>query len=160
MVLANSNHEGKGDTMTMTTTTERTEHVEDVRTACAECRTVAKLKPVPVDEQEHKRLTQAKRIPTLHNMAKWLASGLPLEGEDFGQQVQTVERELLLLTKRSKSSLLALQTAYVFSRKVPRQERQDVFQELFLTLYQQKNERQRFSLCYRSCGLVQLVAVV
>jgi len=136
--LANSNHEGKGDTMTMTTTTERTEHVEDVRTACAECRTVAKLKPVPVDEQEHKRLTQAKRIPTLHNMAKWLASGLPLEGEDFGQQVQTVERELLLLTKRSKSSLLALQTAYVFSKKVPRQERRDMFQELFLTLYEHK----------------------
>jgi DNA-directed RNA polymerase specialized sigma24 family protein len=136
--LANSNHEGKGDTMTMTTTTERTEHVEDVRTAYAECRTVAKLKPVPVDEQEHKRLTQAKRIPTLHNMAKWLCSALPLEGEDFGAQVNAAERELSQMTKRNKANLVALQTAYVFSKKVPRQERRDMFQELFLTLYQHK----------------------
>ncbi|MCX6635398.1 MAG: hypothetical protein NT090_10010 [Acidobacteria bacterium] len=138
VVLANSNHEGKGDTMTMTTTTKRTEHVEDVRMAYSECHTVAKLKPVPVDEQEHKCLTQARRIPTLHNIAKWLASGLPLEGEDFGQQVQTVERELFRLTKRNKANLVALQTAFVFSKKVPRQEGKDLFQELFLMLYQHK----------------------
>jgi DNA-directed RNA polymerase specialized sigma24 family protein len=114
------------------------EHVEDIGNAYTGCHTVAKPKHVPVNVKEHGKTIQAKHIPTLHSMAKWLASGLPLEGEDFEQQVQTVERELLRMTKRNKANLVALQTAYVFSKKVPRQERQDLFQELFLTLFEHK----------------------
>ena len=68
MVLARSLR--KGDTMTMTTTTKRTEHVEDVRTAYAECHTVAKLKPVPVNVKQHAQTVRAKHIPTLRDVAK------------------------------------------------------------------------------------------
>jgi hypothetical protein len=126
----------------VTTTTKakraRVEHVDDVRMAYGECHTVKRQKPVPVNVKEHGKTVQAKHIPALHDMAKWLCSALPLEGKDFGQQVQTVERELLRMTKRNKANLVALQTAYVFSKKVPRQERQDMFQELFLTLYEHR----------------------
>ena len=116
----------------------RTEHVRNIQDSYLECHEVKRQKPVPVNEKEHQKLIQSRHIPTLHDVAKWLASGLPLEGEDFGRQVQTVERELLRLTKRNKTNLVALQTAYVFSKKVPRQERRDMFQELFLTLYEHK----------------------
>jgi hypothetical protein len=116
----------------------RTEDVKDIQESYEECHTVKRQKPVKVNETEHKKLVQAKHIPTLHAMAKWFCSALPLEGEDFGQQVQTVEHELLRMTRRHKGNLIALQTAYVFSKKVPRQERRDMFQELFLTLYEHK----------------------
>jgi len=116
----------------------RTEHVRDIQDSYLECHEVKRQKPVPVNVKQHAQTVQAKRIPTLRDIAKWLASGLPLEGEDFGQQVQTVERELFCMTKRNKANLVALQTAYVFSKKVPKQERRDMFQELFLTLYEHK----------------------
>ena len=126
----------------VTTTTKakraRVEHVKDIQKSYEECHTLKSQKPVPVNVKEHGRAIQSKHIPTLRDIAKWLASGLPLEGEDFGQQVQTVERELLGMTKRNKANLVALQTAYVFSKKVPKQERRDMFQELFLTLYEHK----------------------
>jgi DNA-directed RNA polymerase specialized sigma24 family protein len=115
----------------------RAEHVEDIGTY-AECHTVKRQKAVKVNETEHKKHIQAKHIPTLRDVAKWLCSALPLEGEDFGQKVNAAERELSRMTKRNKANLVALQTAYVFSKKVPRQERQDLFQELFLTLFEHK----------------------
>jgi hypothetical protein len=117
----------------------RVEHVEDIGTY-EECHTVKRQKPVPVNEKEHKRLIQKRAIPTLRDIAKWLASALPLEGEDFGAQVSATERELLRMTKRKRDrgNLVALQTAFVFSKKVPRQERPDMFQELFLTLFEHK----------------------
>jgi hypothetical protein len=116
----------------------RIEDVKDIQKSYEECHTVKRQKPVKVNEKEHKKLVQAKHIPTLHAMAEWSCSALPLEGEDFGQQVQTVEHELLRMTRRHKGNLIALQTAYVFSMKVTRQERRDMFQELFLSLYEHK----------------------
>jgi len=98
--------------------------------------TVKHVKPVRPNFKAIERDTQKRTIPPLRDIAKMLASALPVEGDEFGQTVSTIEAQLKRMTKRNKASLLALQTAFIFSHKVPRQEREDLFQELFLTLWE------------------------
>jgi hypothetical protein len=68
---------------------------------------------------------------TFRTIAKMLCSALPVEGEDFGEHVNTTVETIQHLSTEAKN---ALKSAYVFSRKAPRQEREDLFQELSLAL--------------------------
>jgi hypothetical protein len=115
----------------------RLERVPDLQRAYKGVQTIGQQKPIAIDEQEHKRLTQKRTTPTLRSIAKFMASALPLEGEDFGAQVDATERELTAMTRRAKDAgnLIALRTAYTFAHKVPKQERPDLFQSLFCMLY-------------------------
>jgi hypothetical protein len=117
----------------------RLERVPDLQRAYKATQTIGQQKPIAVDEQEHKRLTQKRTTPTLRAIAKFMASSLPLEGEDFGAQVAETERELTAMTRRAKDvgNLIALRTAYTFAHKIPKQERPDFFQSLFCCLYSQ-----------------------
>lgn len=99
---------------------------------------VKHVKPVKPNLKAIARDTQKRAIPPLRDIAKMLASTLPVEGDEFGQMVSAIEAQLKPMTKRDKPSLLALQTAFIFSHKVPRQEREDLFQELFLTLWEKR----------------------
>jgi hypothetical protein len=83
-----------------------------------------------------------------------LASALPVEGDEFGQMVSAIEAQLKRMTKRDKPSLLALQTAFIFSHKVPRQERQDLFQELFLTLWEKRIQDNGIAYAVAHCDWV------
>jgi len=75
---------------------------------------------------------QAKRPQvTLRNVAKMIVAGLPLEDEGFGAQVNLT---LDVLKRLKRGHKIALEVAYIFSRKCPQQERGDVFQELSLKL--------------------------
>lgn len=65
------------------------------------------------------------------DIAKMLASALPVEGEEFRQ---AVEVRLAAIRAMPAASRLALVNAYWFSRRVPREEREDFFQDLALTL--------------------------
>jgi hypothetical protein len=62
-------------------------------------------------------------------LAKALAKGLPVEGAAFGEHVDRIEHEVKALPKVRKTTLTL---AYMFSAKVPRQERDDVSQEIIL----------------------------
>lgn len=94
------------------------------------------VKPVKANFKAIERATQKRTIPPLRDIAKMLASTLPVEGDEFGQMVSTIEAQLKRMTKRDKGSLIALQTAFIFAHKVPRQNREDFFQDIFLALYE------------------------
>lgn len=116
--------------------------------------TVKHVKPVKANLKAIERDTQKRAIPPLRDIAKMLASALPVEGDEFGQTVSTIEAQLKRMTKRNKASLLALQTAFIFSHKVPRQEREDLFQELFLTLWEKRIQDNGLAYAVAHCDWV------
>jgi len=75
-------------------------------------------------------------------VAKFLAKGIPVEGEDF----RTVVEETLLAIKKLTPELkTAMKAAYVFASKVPREEREDFFQELILALLQRSTKDEKLA---------------
>jgi hypothetical protein len=99
---------------------------------------VKHVKRLLPDFKAIERDTQKRAIPPLRDIAKMLASHLPVEGDEFGQKVSAIEAELKRKTRKDKAYLLALQTAFIFCHKVPRQEREAVFQELFVNLWEKR----------------------
>lgn len=111
-------------------------HVKSISADYRKPRTVGRIRPKPVDEAAYKAAVQASSVPDPRTIAKWLVSIVPLEGEEWGALVDETERKLVAMTKRSKAALIAMRTAYTFSRRVPMQERHDMFDSLYLTLMQ------------------------
>jgi hypothetical protein len=85
---------------------------------------------------------------TYRNVAKMLASALPLAGEEFGEAVNNYLEAIKRLPKGAK---VALRSAYIFSRKVPAQEREDLFQELALAILEAKVEDERLAYAIARC---------
>lgn len=79
---------------------------------------------------------------TYRDIAKMIASALPVDGEDFGDKVTEYLEAIKAMAKTSRQ---ALKCAYVFSRKVPREERDDMFQELALAILQVKPNDERLA---------------
>ena len=79
---------------------------------------------------------------TYRDIAKMMAAALPIDGEEFGEKVNIYLDAIKAMPTQSKQ---ALKCAYVFSRKVPRQDREDMFQELALALLQAKAEDERLN---------------
>ncbi len=79
---------------------------------------------------------------TYRDIAKMLASALPLEAEDFRL---AVESYLKVIKSMSVESKLALRSAYIFSRKVPREDREDMFQELTLAVLKAKTNEEKLA---------------
>jgi len=77
-----------------------------------------------------------------------LASALPIEGDEFRTMVEENLLQIKLLFASHKS---ALKCAYIFSRKVPSQEREDLFQELTLTLLEKKTKDERLAYAIARC---------
>jgi len=82
-------------------------------------------------------------------LAKALAKGLPVEGAAFGEHVDRIEHEVKALPKVRKTTLTL---AYMFSAKVPRQERDDVSQEIILACLEsgQTEERNLYVVARRT----------
>ena len=82
-------------------------------------------------------------------LAKALAKGLPVEGAAFGEHVDRIEHEVKALPKVQKTTLTL---AYMFSAKVPRQERDDVSQEIILACLEsgQTEERNLYVVARRT----------
>jgi len=76
------------------------------------------------------------------------ASALPLAGEEFGEAVNNYLEEIKRLPKGAK---VALRSAYIFSRKAPAQEREDLFQELALAILEAKVEDERLAYAIARC---------
>lgn len=77
---------------------------------------------------------------THRNIAKMLCSALPIEGAEFGNKV---EDYIEVIKRMPKESKVALRSAYIFSRQVPREEREDVFQELALAVLKAKTKDEK-----------------
>ena len=76
-------------------------------------------------------------------IAKQFCAHSGAENQEYGVLVEETLNAILNLPQADK---YALKCAYIFSRKVPKFEREDLFQELFLNLY--KSRAQDEKLCY------------
>ena len=89
-------------------------------------------------------MVQVKDV-TYRHIAKMLASALPIEGAEFGHKVTLYLDTIKRLPVEAKN---ALKSAYIFSRKVPREERADLFQDITLSILktQTKDDRLAYSI--------------
>ncbi|MBU1067010.1 hypothetical protein KKE60_04455 [Patescibacteria group bacterium] len=79
---------------------------------------------------------------TYRDIAKMLASAIPVEGEEFGLRVEANLEAIKAMPIEAKT---ALKVAYVFSRKVPREEREDLFQDLALAVFKAKTKDEKLA---------------
>ena len=85
---------------------------------------------------------------TYRDIAKMLASALPIEGEGFREKVESNLKTIQSLGTEAKT---ALKSAYIFSRKVPRQEREDLFQELALAVLKARTKDEKLAYAIARC---------
>lgn len=85
---------------------------------------------------------------TYRDIAKMLMAALPVEGEEFGLKVNECLETLKRMPQEAKT---ALKVAYVFSRKVPRQERDDLFQDIALAVLKAKTKDERLAYAIARC---------
>lgn len=79
---------------------------------------------------------------TYRDIAKMLASPIPVEGEEFGLKVNEYLAAIKEIPIEAK---LALKVAYIFSRKVPREEREDLFQDLTLAVLRANTKEEKLA---------------
>ena len=82
------------------------------------------------------------------DIAKLFAKALPVEGKEFGDKV---EEYLAVIKAMPMTAKVALQSAYIFSRKVPREEREDLFQDIALAVLQAKTKDERLAYAIARC---------
>jgi len=85
---------------------------------------------------------------TYRDLAKMLSSALPVEGEAFGNKVEEYIGAIKTLPREAK---LAMKVGYIFSHKVPRQEREDVFQDIALAIFKVKAKDERMAYAIGRC---------
>jgi len=80
------------------------------------------------------------------DLAKMFVRSMPLEGQEFGDKV---EEYIEIINALPAPAKIALKSAYIFSRKVPREEREDLYQELVLAVLkaQVDDERLAYTIC-------------
>lgn len=91
------------------------------------------------------------------SIAKLLARGMPLEGQDYSAKVESYIKSIEAMPVEQQATLKA---SYIFSRKAPREERQDLFQDLVsscLTVLATKTPiRDPDPFCYKTVRLAWL----
>jgi hypothetical protein len=91
---------------------------------------------------------------TYRNIAKMLASAIPdhnghgYQDEQFTSLVNEYLEEIKRLPQEAK---VALKSAYIFSHKVPRQEREDVFQDIALAVLKARTGEERLAYAIGRC---------
>ena len=80
------------------------------------------------------------------DIAKLFVKALPVDGDEFSNKVEEYIEIIRALPAPAK---IALKSAYIFSRKVPREEREDLYQELVLAVLkaQTGDERLAYAIC-------------
>ncbi|KKN16889.1 hypothetical protein LCGC14_0971510 [marine sediment metagenome] len=85
---------------------------------------------------------------TYRDIAKMMSSALPVNGDDFGLKVgETLE----IIKSLPQEAKIALKVAYVFSRKVPRQEREDLYQDIALAVFKAHTKEERLAYAIARC---------
>lgn len=88
---------------------------------------------------------------TNRDIAKMLAKALPVSGDDFLEKVDEYIETVRTLPANAK---IALRTAYIFSRKVPRHEREDMYQDLVLAILQSQTTEPKLAYAIAKCDWV------
>lgn len=99
-------------------------------------------------EERPKARPEVEIKVTYRTLAKFLTSTMQLEGEAYREAVEAHLGAIKALPQEQKDMLTA---AYIFSRKVPDQEREDVFQELTLALLEIKPDSPRLAYAVARC---------
>lgn len=81
---------------------------------------------------------------TDRQIAKILVHGLPLDDEELAGKV---EEYIHIIDSMPQNTRLALKSAYIFSSKVPKEEREDMFQELATAILENGTDSE--TLAYR-----------
>lgn len=86
----------------------------------------------------------------LHQIARMMAYAITLnsEREEFQTLIDEITHELRKLNKTGK---IALRSAWIFSRKVPQMEREDLFQDLFCELWAKRVESEKLAYTIARC---------
>jgi len=92
-------------------------------------------------------MIQTKDV-TYRHIAKMLASALPIQGAEFGQKVNQYLETIKGMNIETKN---ALKSAYIFSRKAPREEREDLFQDIALAVYKAKTKDAKLAYAIARC---------
>ena len=85
---------------------------------------------------------------TYRDIAKMLTRALP--GADDSKTNQT-ENYITAIKALPAEARVALKSAYIFSRKVPRDDREDMFQELVLAILKARTKDERFAYAIARC---------
>lgn len=85
---------------------------------------------------------------TYRNIAIMLVKTMPVQDQEFFDKV---EEYLHIIKGLDKNSKVALRSAYIFGSKVPRQERQDLFQDIALTILEARVEDERLAYAIARC---------
>ena len=81
-------------------------------------------------------------------IAKMLCKALPVDGQEFADKINEYTAVIKALPPAAK---LALKSAYIFSQKVPREEREDLFQDIALAVLQAKATDERLAYAIARC---------
>lgn len=82
------------------------------------------------------------------DIAKMLVKALPVEGDDFGLKVEEYINIIKSLPNEAKVSL---KCAYIFSAKAPREEREDLYQSLFLAIWKVNPDSEKLAYSIARC---------
>ena len=85
---------------------------------------------------------------TYRYIAIMMCKSMPVEGEKFSDAIENTLASIKGLPAEAK---IALKSAYIFSQKVPREEREDLFQELALTLLQARVRDEKLAYAIARC---------
>lgn len=77
-----------------------------------------------------------------------LCSHLPLDGADYGAKVDEILNVIKSMPKPQKN---ALKSAFIFSRKAPREEREDLFQEIVLAILKANTKDEKLAYAIARC---------
>lgn len=85
---------------------------------------------------------------TYRDIAKMLCKAMPLEGDDFRDKVENYIEVIKRMPLEAKK---ALKVAYIFSARVPREEREDMFQDIALAVLKAKTKDERLAYAIGRC---------
>jgi DNA-directed RNA polymerase specialized sigma24 family protein len=85
---------------------------------------------------------------TVRDIAKMLCKELPLQGNEY---TNAVNDYIDAIDKLNHQSKLALKSAFLFASKAPKADRQDLFQELFLKLFEAKAKDEKLAYAIARC---------
>ena len=92
--------------------------------------------------------TQSYIKTEYRDIAKMLVKALPVENEEFGLKV---EEYITIIKSLSPEAKTALKCAYIFASKAPKEEREDLYQSLFLAIWKVKPDSEQLAYAIARC---------
>lgn len=88
---------------------------------------------------------------THRDIAKMLCKAMPIEDQAYEEKIESY---IEVIGKLKPEQKLALRCAYLFSAKVPREEREDFFQDIALALLKAKQRDEKLAYAIARCDWI------